>query len=64
MWLHAPEIGEFVISIDDTAEYIDAAGALRPASMSIIYFHRRYAEYTGAEGASRPENRRIIYFHR
>jgi hypothetical protein len=23
-WLHAPEMGELVISIDDTAEYINA----------------------------------------
>jgi hypothetical protein len=40
--LHSPEIGELVISIVDTAEYIDAEGASCPGNRGIIYFHRRY----------------------
>jgi hypothetical protein len=37
---YAPETGVLFISIDDTAEYIDGEGALRPRNGSIIYFRR------------------------
>jgi hypothetical protein len=63
-WLHAPEIGELVISIEDTVEYIDVEGLYAPEIRVLFISTDGTAEYINVEGASCPGNRRISYCHR
>jgi hypothetical protein len=51
-WLHAQEIGELVISIEDTAEYIDVEGLYAPKIGVLFISTDGTAEYIDAEGAS------------